>query len=237
MKFYIHIVHGALCAICLLPGSLRAQSASWQQPSNSSIKAKSKGEQVELTTPRPATGTGFQGATPVDSVVVPPNYQLAPGDQLDIRVFREPDLSTTARIANDGTIMVPLVGQLQVGGLSLTQTARLIQSKLAAGYLPNPQVSVNVTEFNHRRFTVLGQVTRSGTFDFPDEKPLDLLEAIGLAGGYTSIADPANVTIKRTVNGKTTAYHVNAKKMAQAKATYDVQVQPGDVIMVGESIF
>jgi polysaccharide export outer membrane protein len=201
-------------------------------------KSQSKSEQVDLTTPRPAPTGGLQPAASADSASsLPPNYQLNPGDQLDIRVFREPDLNTTARVANDGTIMVPLVGQLQVGGLSIGQAARLIQSKLAAGYLPNPQVSVNVTEFNHRRFTVLGQVTRSGTFDFPDEKPLSLLEAIGLAGGYTNIADPANVTIKRTVKGKTNVYHVNAKKLAQAKTNYDVQVQSGDVIMVGESIF
>jgi protein involved in polysaccharide export with SLBB domain len=166
-----------------------------------------------------------------------PNYQIAADDVLDIRVFREPDLSTSARVGNDGSIMFPLIGRVQVVGLAVEQVARLIQSKLASGYLPNPQVSVNVTEFNHRRFTILGQVARSGTYDFPDVKPLDILQAIGLAGGYTNIADPGNVTIRRTINGKMNVYHVNAKKLARGEAKYDVQVQPGDIITVAESIF
>jgi polysaccharide export outer membrane protein len=156
---------------------------------------------------------------------------------LDIRVFRQPDFNTTARVGYDGSIMVPLVGRIQVAGLSVDEAARLIQSKLAAGFLPDPQVSVNVTEFNHRRFTVLGQVVRSGTYDFPDERPLDLLQAIGLAGGYTNIANPASVTIKRNVGGKISVFKVNAKKLAQGKAGYDVQVQPSDIITVGESLF
>ena len=113
----------------------------------------------------------------------------------------------------------------------------MIQSKLAAGFLPDPQVSINVTEFNHRRFTVLGQVTRSGTYDFPDERPLDLLQAIGLAGGYTNIANPSSVTIKRSVGGRITVFKVNAKKLAQGKENADVQVQAGDIITVAESLF
>jgi polysaccharide biosynthesis/export protein/SLBB domain-containing protein len=154
-----------------------------------------------------------------------------------IRVFRQPDFNTTARVGYDGSVMVPLVGRIQVAGLSVDEAARLIQSKLAAGFLPDPQVSVNVTEFNHRRFTVLGQVTRSGTYDFPDERPLDLLQAIGLAGGYTNIANRASVTIKRNIGGKISVFKVNAKKLAEGKADYDVQVQPGDIITVAESLF
>ncbi|MBV8818292.1 MAG: polysaccharide biosynthesis/export family protein [Acidobacteriaceae bacterium] len=171
------------------------------------------------------------------AVAVSANYRIEPNDVLDIRVFREPDLNTVARVANDGTIMVPLAGQLRVGGLSINQAAKEIQARLAAGYLPNPQVTVNITQFHHRRFTILGQVARSGTYEFPDEGSLGILQALGLAGGYTSIADPSKITIRRTAHGKITTFRVNAKKLAAGQSNQEILVMPGDVITVPESIF
>lgn len=209
------------CTTCLLLAAFSAQQSLAQNQGSRRSAGKDKSNQVAVE------AAAYAGA----------NYKIAPDDMLDIRVFRQPDFNTTARVGYDGSIMVPLVGRIQVAGLSVDQAARLIQSKLAAGFLPDPQVSVNVTEFNHRRFTVLGQVTRSGTYDFPDERPLDLLQAIGLAGGYTNIANPASVTIKRNIGGKISVFKVNAKKLAEGKAGYDVQVQPGDIITVGESLF
>jgi protein involved in polysaccharide export with SLBB domain len=217
----MRFVYGAMGALCLMSGSLYAQSGRTNNSLNLSKAVPTSGLQEPS----------------LSYAAAAPNYQISPDDVLDIRVFREPDLSTTVRVGNDGSIMFPLIGRVQVGGLAVEQVSKIIRSKLAGGYLPNPQVSVNVTEFNHRRFTVLGQVSRSGTYDFPDVRPLDLLQAIGVAGGYTNIADPANVTIKRTVNGQVNVYRVNAKKLARGEAKYDVQVQPGDIIIVAESLF
>ena len=214
--------------VCLLSGTLWAQ-----QPQAPPL--------IPPDTTSPATRSGApQSRLPSagrPTLSAPSNYRIAPDDVLDIRVFHEPDLNTTARVANDGTIMVPLVGQLRVGGLTVAQAAREIQTRLAAGYLPNPQVTVNVTQFNRRRFTILGQVNRSGTYEFPDEGPLTLLQALGLAGGYTSIADPSRVIIRRVVHGKVTAFRVNAKKLATGQSVEEVQVMPGDVITVSESLF
>jgi protein involved in polysaccharide export with SLBB domain len=211
------------CSTCLLIAVFSTQESSAQQPSRQS-RGKARSNPVQFAAAEPAP---FAGA----------NYKIAPDDMLDIRVFRQPDFNTIARVGYDGSVMVPLVGRIQVAGLAVDEAARMIQSKLAAGFLPDPQVSINVTEFNHRRFTVLGQVTRSGTYDFPDERPLDLLQAIGLAGGYTNIANPSSVTIKRSVGGRITVFKVNAKKLAQGKENADVQVQPGDIITVAESLF
>jgi protein involved in polysaccharide export with SLBB domain len=224
--------------LCLGLPAMEAQTVN-QIPSHQ-IVAPSRAR-ANLTEARPnrtvvsalSQATAYGNTTSVS----PSNYQIAPNDVLDIRVFRQPDLSTTARVGYDGTVLVPLAGTVRVGGLTVVQASQLIRARLAGGYVPDPQVTVMITEFNHRRFTVLGQVTRSGTYEFPDQGPLDLLQAIGLAGGYTNIANPADVTLKRTVNGERTVYHLNAKKLAQGKVDYDVQVLPGDVITVGESIF
>jgi protein involved in polysaccharide export with SLBB domain len=210
-----------ILGICLFPTMV------WPQQRNPAAPLPQAPRAIPAQTP--------QGVNPVLSA--PSNYLIQPNDVLDIRVFREPDLNTTARVANDGTIMVPLIGQVQVGGRSIGQAAQDIQSRLGTSYLPNPQVTLNITQFHHRRFTILGQVNRSGTYDFPDEGSLDILQALGLAGGYTSIADPSRVIIKRVVNGKVTSFRVNAKKLAAGKSDEYVPVLPGDVITVSESLF
>ena len=232
MKIRFRLVQGGAMLSCLLVGHLHAQSAKSHTNLSPISPVNSKGEQVRMST---AQNTDLPNYSATDAPTA--NYQIAANDLLDIRVFREPDLSTTVRVGNDGMVNLPLIGQLHVAGLSVGLAAKTIQSRLAAGFLPNPQVSVNISEFNHRRFTVLGQVTRSGTYEFPDGGPLDLLQAIGLAGGYTSIANPEQVVIKRQFNGKTTIYRVNAKKLATGKAGYEVSVTPGDVITVNESLF
>jgi protein involved in polysaccharide export with SLBB domain len=166
-----------------------------------------------------------------------PNYVLATNDLISIKVFQEDDLQTQVRVAKDGTITFPLIGVVRVGGKTPQEAARTIRDMLAKGYLVNPQVTVNVLEYFKYRLTVLGQVQKPGSYDFPDRDRLTLLEAIGLAGGYTRAADPSKVLIKRLVNGKEKVYRLNAKNMASQQSTTEFEVLPGDVITVAESIF
>jgi polysaccharide export outer membrane protein len=113
----------------------------------------------------------------------------------------------------------------------------LIRDLLAKDYLVNPQVSVSISEYDKRRFTVLGQVQKPGTYDMPDREAVTLLQAIGLAGGYTRIADPAKVTVKRRTEDRESVLRVDAKSMANGRSAGAFDVLPGDVITVGESIF
>ena len=166
-----------------------------------------------------------------------PNYVLATNDLISIKVFQEDDLQTQVRVAKDGTITFPLIGVVRVGGKTAQEAARTIRDMLAKGYLVNPQVTVSVLEYFKYRLTVLGQVQKPGSYDFPDRDRLTLLEAIGLAGGYTRAADPSKVLIKRLVNGKEMVYRLNAKNMASRQSTTEFEVLPGDVITVAESIF
>lgn len=165
------------------------------------------------------------------------SYILAPNDLVDIKVFQEDDLESKLRISKDGTITFPLVGQVRIGGKTPQDAARTIRDALAKGYLINPQVSVNVLSYTKYRVTVLGQVQKPGTYDFPDRERMTLLEAIGLAGGYTRGADPSKVIVKRLVNGQESVYQLNAKSMASQGATRAFEVLSGDVITVSESMF
>ncbi len=165
------------------------------------------------------------------------DYRISPTDILDVTVFQETDMKSSLRVSTEGTIALPLVGIVTVGGMTTQEAAQAIRAKLSKGYLINPQVSVTVMEFSKRRFTVLGQVQKPGSFDIPDQQEVTLLQAIGMAGGYTRIANPGKVTLMRRTGGKEDVIMLNAKRMADGSAASAVLVLPGDVITVAESRF
>ena len=162
---------------------------------------------------------------------------LRAGDLIDVKVFQEDDLQATLRVSSDGTIIFPLIGVVRIAGRTSEQAAETIRYSLAKDYLVNPQVTVTVKEYAKRRFTVLGEVQKPGAYDMPDRASVDLLEAIATAGGYTRIAAPNRVTLKRIVNGREAVFKLDAKKMARDKRFPQVRVWPGDLITVSESIF
>ncbi len=177
-------------------------------------------------------------AQQAEPVRIPPaNYSISANDLLEVRVFQEDDLTTVVRVPQDGVISFPLVGRIKVGGMTLSQATESIRSLLAKDYLVNPQVNIAITEYAKRRFTIIGQVQTPGTFDFPDEESMDLLEAVGTAGGFTRIANTSKITLKRTVNGKDVVMRLNAKSMARDGNSSRFTILPGDVITVPESLF
>src|SRR4051812_12546573 len=107
--------------------------------------------------PPPAPATSGTADAAVRAIpLVDGNYRLTPQDVVKVTVFREDELTTTARIAEDGTIKMPLIGTVKVGGRSVSEAASQIEVALEKDYLVHPQVSVSVTEFAKRRFTVMG---------------------------------------------------------------------------------
>ena len=163
-------------------------------------------------------------------------YQLSPSDVVEIKIFQEDDLFTKGRIASDGSIAFPLIGVITIGGQTVEQAAGMIKGLLAKDYLVNPQVSVTVLEYSKRRFTVLGQVARPGPYEFPNEGNVDLVEAIGMAGGPTRIASN-KATISRMVNGKKDAIRRDYKAMSKNKNAERFEILPDDTITVEESVF
>jgi len=163
------------------------------------------------------------------------NYVLTPNDSIQIKVFQEDDLTTVARISKDGSITFPLIGTVTVGGKTVTEATKLIQGLLQKDYLVNPQVSIGIMEYSKRRFAVLGQVKNPGYYLIPNEEKLNVLQAIAMAGGYTRIADPSRIVVKRAGNGQ--VIRLNAKAMARDDQSQQFEVKPDDTITVGESIF
>jgi polysaccharide export outer membrane protein len=165
------------------------------------------------------------------------NYTLRPRDIVDVKVFQEDDLSLRAMVNHDGTVRLPLIGNVRLGGLTTDQAAQRIRAALDDGYLVNPQVTVAVAQFARRRVTVLGQVARPGPVDLRPGERLTLVQAIGDAGGFTRLANPKAVIVKRRAGGRDATYTVNVRQMATDPDAVPFHLTDGDVITVKESIF
>jgi polysaccharide export outer membrane protein len=165
------------------------------------------------------------------------NYRLTANDLLGFRVYDEPDLTAEVRLAGDGTAIFPLIGSVSLRGKTIPQATALLRERYMAGYLVNPQVSLIVQTYAKRSFTVLGQVQKPGSYEIVGDEAISLLQAVGMAGGYTRIADPGNITVRRTDGGSEQVIRFNGRRMAKGDASPDCVVRPGDVITVGESIF
>ena len=170
---------------------------------------------------------------PLDST----NYILSPNDVIQLKVYREADLETKVRIGKDGSASFPLIGNLIIGGKTVEEATRIIETSLNKDYLVNPQVSISVVEYSKRRFTVLGQVQRPGNYEIPNEEKVTLLQAIGMAGGYTRLAEPSRISVKRKLGGKEVMFQLNARAMAKDSGAQPFEIQPEDTITAGERIF
>jgi polysaccharide export outer membrane protein len=142
------------------------------------------------------------------------------------------------RVAGDGSAIFPLIGSANLAGKTVAEATALLRQRYLNGYLVNPQISLIVQNYAKRTFTVLGQVQRPGSYELVGDQAVNLLEAIGMAGGYTRIADPGRITIRRKESGQDQMFRVNAKRADKdGVGANNFAVKPGDVITIGESIF
>jgi protein involved in polysaccharide export with SLBB domain len=192
----------------------------------------------DTTTAPPASSSANTGSVSLAAVSAPAGYQLSSNDAIAVEVFGEEDLKTTARLNSEGDVSLPLIGTVRLGGLTVTQATSRVTELYARDYLVSPKVSVTLLGYARRRFTVLGQVNHPGSFEMPETSPggIDLLEAIAMAGGYTRIAAPERVSVRRHSTSGEQLIRVNAKRVERGQAA-NFRVQPGDSITVGESIF
>ncbi len=173
------------------------------------------------------------------AISAPSGYQLSANDQVAVEVFGEDDLRTNGRLNAEGNLSLPLLGSVHLAGLTLPQATARLTELYGRDYLVNPKINVSLVGYAKRRFTILGQVNRPGSYEMPDGSPegVDLLEAVAMAGGYTRIAAPERISVRRHRDrGDDQILKVNAKQVAKGEGG-SFLVVPGDTVTVGESIF
>ena len=149
-------------------------------------------------------------------------YVLAPGDELSVAVFDQPELSTASnRITSDGKLVMPLVGAVEATGKTPAQLTSVLTDKLRR-FLKHPSVTISVVEY--RLFYINGEVDKPG--GYPYRENLTVNRAIALAGGYTDRASRRKVSVlSSTTEDK------------ERKVGLDYIISPGDLIVVKESFF
>src|SRR5438132_13825035 len=182
-----------------------------------------------------SSGSSNSGvALAVSAISAPSGYQLTTDDQIAIEVYGEDELRGAVRLNADGAVSLPLLGSVNLAGLTLNQAAARLTELYGKAYLVNPKVNVMLSGYTKRRFALLGPVNRPVSYEMPEGSPggIDVLEAIAIAGGYTRTAAPERISVKR----RDQILRVDAKRLARAGGK-SFRVQPGDTITVGESIF
>jgi polysaccharide export outer membrane protein len=192
--------------------------------------------QTETSTPpqAPTTTPGDQAsAAPGSSAgeIASSTYRLKPYDLIDVDVYSESDLHKPARLGADGTVLLPLIGGVKLGGLTVADATDMVTKRYAAGFLKNPSVLITVLQYRKSTFSILGQVLKPGIYEIPEGAHVSILEAVSLAGGYTLTAAQNSVTVKRTVDGKVTIFNVKAADMAQ-NPDVPFEILPGDTVLV-----
>lgn len=193
-------------------------------------------QESPVSAPRAVDSDRAMGVdTPIPSLMAGEgDYILASGDTLDLMVYREPDLGMRSKIARDGRVQLPLLGEVKVAGMSVRDAQEHIRKLYDADYLVDPQIYLNIASYTQRKITVIGQVSRPGSYELQGNESLGILEAIGMAGGFTRIADTKNVVVKRRTGEKVETIKVNTKRLESPEGG-SFQVLPGDILTVGES--
>ncbi len=206
-------------------------------------ESKSGTEPVSLANavaPEPESKSGrvsanfAKAAEPFTSAATPGDtaYKIGPQDVLEISVFKVPELSKTAQVAEIGTINLPLLGEVPAAGKTARELERDLTAKLGAKYLQSPQVTVAVKEYNSHRVTIEGAVTKPGVY--PIRSKTTLLQLTAMAQGLRDDADFSGIVIIRQVNGKRTAQQFDIHAIRSGSAP-DPVIAQGDIVVVSHS--
>ena len=173
---------------------------------------------------------GLLFASPFAQAEQGAQYQIGPGDKIQIRVYKNPDLDTLTRVSAAGTVRVPLVGEVAVGGLAEREVERQLAHLLeSGGYVNNPQVTVAVEEYESRQASVLGYVNRPGKYVI-SPRGSTVLDLLAMAGGvHAEGADVAYLTQR----GKAVTTEIDLVAILErGDQRRNAQVVDGDVLYV-----
>jgi polysaccharide export outer membrane protein len=171
-------------------------------------------------------------------------HRLQLADRVRVAVYQEEDLTTTARVDARGMVNLPLLGDVQIGGMTVNEAQDLIQTRYREGrFLRSPQVTVSVEDYAPREVSISGQVRSPGRYALPNESTFTVVELVMKAGGLTDIGKGTAVTVTRVkADGTRETFTVDVESIIKGKrqgAKNDDNsflLLPGDLVNVPERL-
>ncbi len=187
---------------------------------------------------RPAPETLQLEAVPQDAPLPAPfaglersDYRIGRQDLLEVKVFAVDELNQTVRVADDGSITMPLLGRLAVDGLTKTELEQKIAAELAERFVRDPQVTVFVKEYESKRIAVSGAVKKPDTYEMLGRKTL--LEMLSMAGGLDKDLGKEIIIFRPAADGSTERIPLDLQQLVYAAdPRLNLTVEPGDIIYV-----
>jgi polysaccharide export outer membrane protein len=158
------------------------------------------------------------------------SYEVQPGDVLIVAVWKEPDLQREVLVRPDGGISFPLAGNLVVRKMSVSEIRQEISARLSK-FIPEPEVSVSLKQITGNTVYVVGKVLKPG--QIVAHRKMDVMQAIGNAGGFTRFADYNEIKILRRQDGVQTAIPFRYEDIEEGvNLEQNILLEPGDIVVV-----
>jgi polysaccharide export outer membrane protein len=162
------------------------------------------------------------------------DYLIGPGDLLSIQVLEAPELSTEARVNTQNTISFPLLGKVDIGGLTAQEAEERIKEQLTEKYMHDPHVVVSIKEFKSQRVAVIGSVKNPGTYELLGKG--NLLDALALAGGLADDASEIAYITRKGKQGQDKSVQVDLNQLLdEGKSDLNISINMGDVVYIPEA--
>jgi polysaccharide export outer membrane protein len=165
-----------------------------------------------------------------DSMALPAGYQLHPGDVLQVVVWKEADLQSEVLIRPDGGMSFPLAGELHAAGQTVEELTKALETRIRK-YVPDAVVTVTVKSVAGNQVFVIGKVNKPGVF--PLSGPLDVMQALSLAGGATAFANTNGIRILRRGANRQSAIEFHYGDVERGRnLEQNILLQSGDTVVV-----
>jgi len=180
-------------------------------------------------------------STPKEPVTTNPaayNYLVGPGDELNICVWGNPEVSQSVTVRPDGKVTTPLVEDVVVSGLTPTQVARKIEEKLSV-YIKEPIVTVIAEGFvgpYSEQVRIIGEASKPQALPYRED--MTLLDVVIAVGGITEFADGNNASVVRIVDGQQRQFSIRIDDLiSDGDISANVDILPGDILIIPEAWF
>jgi polysaccharide export outer membrane protein len=156
------------------------------------------------------------------------------GDEFNLRVHDEKQLSGKYVVSTDGTINMPWINRVEVEGLTCSEIETKISKRLADGYLRTPTVSCTIEEYQSKRVYIFGEVQEPGSYSYTSN--ITVVEAIGMVGGMTERAAPNSAKLKRKTESGEVVVEIPLGDIVEGRQP-DFKLFPGDIVFVPKAAY